>query len=89
MLNSTEDSQDAVLDAWARAIKTCFKWKTCIQRKTMKIVTPAWEGEMSQAKNRSEKDPKVLVDVQFSMKLALAKSHLFLGYITVRTGLAG
>lgn len=51
----------------------------------MQIVMPAQEGEMSQAKNTSEKDPKV--DEQLSMKMALAKSHLFLGYITVRTGL--
>lgn len=67
MLNSNEDSQDAVLDAWARAIKTSFKWKTVTQRKAMKIVIPAQEGEMSQAKNRSENDPKVLEHEQFSM----------------------
>lgn len=32
----------------------------------MKTVTPAWEGEMSQAKNSSGKDPEVLVDEQLS-----------------------
>lgn len=55
----------------------------------MEILTPACKGEMSQAKNSSEKGPKVLVDEQFSMKLALAKSHLLLGYIPVKTGLGG
>lgn len=32
----------------------------------MKIVTPAQEGEMSQAKNSAGKDPEVLVDERFS-----------------------
>lgn len=52
----------------------------------MQIVSPAREGEMSLA-NSPEKDLEVLVDEQFSMWFALAKSHLLLGYTTVRTRL--
>lgn len=50
----------------------------------MQIVSPAQEGETSLAKNSSEKDPEVFVDEQFSVWLALAKSHLLLGCTTVR-----